>query len=185
MTLLLSTAPEQGQLVNIRQRRFVVSEVAKSALPNLPLQSVSAKQQHLVTLSSVEDDALGEELQVIWELEPGASIIERVALPEPTGFDSPERLSPPNDLAESDWLAGRRKAVRRDTPAAFANVPARCAVGRTTGAAIEVVVPDFDFAPIPIVVVAIAEVVAAEQHAAASLIAIVIQADAAEDITIR
>jgi hypothetical protein len=32
----------------------------------------------------VEDDGLGEELQVIWELEPGAQIIEKVALPEPT-----------------------------------------------------------------------------------------------------
>jgi len=36
---------------------------------------------------SVEDDALGEELQVIWELEPGAHIHENVTLPEPTGFD--------------------------------------------------------------------------------------------------
>ncbi len=35
--------------------------------------------QHLVTLTSVEDDALGEELQVIWELEPGARVIEKVA----------------------------------------------------------------------------------------------------------
>ncbi|XBH08314.1 DISARM system SNF2-like helicase DrmD [Singulisphaera sp. Ch08] len=41
---------------------------------------------------SVEDDALGEELQVVWQIEPGASVIEKVALPEPTGFDSPDRL---------------------------------------------------------------------------------------------
>jgi hypothetical protein len=43
--------------------------------------------QRLVSLSSVEDDALGEELQVIWEIEPGAQVIEKAALPEPTGFD--------------------------------------------------------------------------------------------------
>lgn len=41
--------------------------------------------QHLVMLSSVEDDALGEELQVIWELEPGAYVHERMELPQPTG----------------------------------------------------------------------------------------------------
>jgi hypothetical protein len=46
----------------------------------------------LLTLSSVEDDGLGEELQVIWEIESGAKVIERVALPEPTGFDPPDKL---------------------------------------------------------------------------------------------
>lgn len=45
--------------------------------------------QNLVTLSSVEDDSLGEELQVIWELELGAQAIENEALPEPTSFDDP------------------------------------------------------------------------------------------------
>src|SRR5207247_5279934 len=59
---------------------------------NQPLQPFGGDAQHLVTLSSVEDDGLGEELQVIWELEPGANAIERSPLPEPTGFDSPERL---------------------------------------------------------------------------------------------
>jgi len=41
----------------------VVQEVKKSALPADPLQNGSAEPQHLLTLSSVEDDALGEELQ--------------------------------------------------------------------------------------------------------------------------
>lgn len=82
--------PEQGQLVEVRQRRYVVTEVAASVLPGTPLHT--GKAQHLVTLSSVEDDALGEELQVIWEIEPGAKTIEKVALPEPSGFDDPERL---------------------------------------------------------------------------------------------
>ena len=48
--------------------------------------------QHLLTLASVEDDGLGEELQVVWEIEPGAKVIEKVALPEPTGFDAPDKL---------------------------------------------------------------------------------------------
>jgi SNF2 family DNA or RNA helicase len=92
MPVTLSNPPEQGQLVTVRQRQWVVSEVAKSALPESPLQAVNGHGQHLVTLSSVEDDGLGEDLQVIWELEPGAAVIEKVALPEPTGFDPPDRL---------------------------------------------------------------------------------------------
>jgi len=89
---MASAVPEQGQLVTVRQRRWVVTDVAKSTLPERLLRSSGNGAQHLVSLSSVEDDALGEELQVIWEVEPGAQIIEDIALPEPTGFDPPERL---------------------------------------------------------------------------------------------
>ena len=91
-TTAVTDPPEQGQLVNVRQRQWVVSEVAKSNLSAGPLQPLDGQPQHLVTLSSVEDDGLGEELQVIWEIEPGAKVIEKVALPEPTGFDPPDKL---------------------------------------------------------------------------------------------
>ncbi len=85
--------PEQGQLVEVRQRRYVVNEIVKSALPPATLPGGIERLQHLISLTSVEDDALGEELQVIWELEPGAHTYDRVVLPEPsTGFDSPQRL---------------------------------------------------------------------------------------------
>jgi superfamily II DNA or RNA helicase len=90
--VLLLNPPEQGQLVSVRQRRYVVTEVGKSTLPDRPLKVGGNGPQHLVTLSSVEDDALGEELQVIWEIEPGAQVIEKIALPELTGFDDPCRL---------------------------------------------------------------------------------------------
>jgi ERCC4-related helicase len=50
------------------------------------------RPQHLVSLSSVEEGAEGEELQVIWELEPGAAVKERMTLPKPTGFDNPRRM---------------------------------------------------------------------------------------------
>lgn len=83
--------PDPGQLVDVRQRRFVVTEVSANALPSDPLQP-SNGHQHLVTLSSVEDDALGEELRVVWELEPGARVLKKASLPEPTGFDEPRRL---------------------------------------------------------------------------------------------
>ena len=90
--MILSDLPDPGQLVGVRQRQFVVLEVSKSSLPPNPLQPGFEAPQHLVTLSSVEDDALGDELQVIWELEPGARVHEKVALPEPTDFDNPRRL---------------------------------------------------------------------------------------------
>ncbi len=66
--------PEPGQLVDVRQRRYVVVDVAQSTLPPDLLKPASFlgqpsqynQSQHLITLTSVEDDALGEELQVIW-----------------------------------------------------------------------------------------------------------------------
>jgi len=86
------TTPEQGQLVTVRQRRYVVTEVQQSSLPPSPLALSPEIPQHLVSLRSVEDDALGESLEVIWELEPGTRIEESVGLPQVTGFDPPERL---------------------------------------------------------------------------------------------
>ena len=87
-----SAVPEQGQLVQVRSRPWVVNEVKPSSLPTPAMELPLARRQNLLTLSSIEDDGLGEELQVVWEIEPGAKIIERVALPEPTDFDSPDQL---------------------------------------------------------------------------------------------
>ncbi len=86
------TIPDPGQLVNVRQRHFVVLDVQKSALPADPLELGKSSGQHLVTLSSVEDDAMGAEIQVIWQIEPGAQVYENIALPVPGGFDDPERF---------------------------------------------------------------------------------------------
>jgi ERCC4-related helicase len=83
--------PEQGQVVTVRQRRYVVNDVLPSSLPLSPFNP-SQEPQHLISLTSIEDDALGENLQVVWEVEPGAKVSEKVALPEPRGFDPPERL---------------------------------------------------------------------------------------------
>ncbi|MGG1940442.1 DISARM system SNF2-like helicase DrmD [Paenibacillus polymyxa] len=79
--------PSPGQLVEVRRRHWVVSEVQGSAFSADP-----NKQQHIVTLSSLEEDSLGEDLQVIWELEPGAKVLERAGLPRITGWDTNEKL---------------------------------------------------------------------------------------------
>lgn len=76
--------PEPGQLVEVRRRQWVVAEVDASKLGSV--------QQHAVTLASIDEDALGEELQVIWEIEPGAHVIERAGLPAITGQDDSDTL---------------------------------------------------------------------------------------------
>ncbi|MFO7903153.1 MAG: DISARM system SNF2-like helicase DrmD [Pirellulaceae bacterium] len=101
--------PEQGQLVNVRSRNWIVNEVMPSALPANALHSVNGGHT-LLTLSSIEDDGLGEEIQVIWELEPGRRIIEKIALPDPTGFDAPDQLNAFLDAVR--WGASSSADVR-------------------------------------------------------------------------
>jgi hypothetical protein len=92
MAVAITSPPEQGQLVSVRSRQWIVNGVQPSTLPASALKPTFTGPEHLLTLSSVEDDGLGEELQVIWEIEPGARIIEKAALPEPAGFDPPAQL---------------------------------------------------------------------------------------------
>ena len=92
MVSTTASTPEQGQFVQVRSRPWVVNDVKPSSLPGSAMQPIFAGPQNLLTISSVEDDGLGEELQVVWEIEPGAKLIEKVALPEPSGFDAPEKL---------------------------------------------------------------------------------------------
>ncbi|MBN8924967.1 MAG: helicase [Rhodanobacter sp. 68-29] len=72
--------PEPGQLVEVRRRQWVVADVNAAGLE-------TGIPQHCVTLSSIDEDGLGEELEVVWEIEPGAQVIERAGLPSVTGQD--------------------------------------------------------------------------------------------------
>src|SRR5260370_24563175 len=87
-------AREVGRVVEVRGRAWVITDSVPSALPPDVLAGEIARQ-HLVSLSSVEDDALGEELRVVWEAEVGRRIRQEATLPDvtPDGFDDP------NDLA--------------------------------------------------------------------------------------
>lgn len=89
---IVRTIPEQGQLVNVRSRQYVVSDVRNSTLTPGTMPIGVKKVQHLVSLYAVDDNALGEDLQVVWELEPGAYVYEKMELPVPNGFDEPVRL---------------------------------------------------------------------------------------------
>lgn len=79
--------PEPGQLVEVRRRQWVVTDVSGGAF-----SLTSDGDQHLVCLSSLDEDSMGEEIQVIWQIEPGAQILEKAGLPSITGWDSDERL---------------------------------------------------------------------------------------------
>src|SRR5579862_1910276 len=81
----IAETPEEGQLVDVRRRQWVVSNIAASGL-------AGTRTQHLLTLASIDEDALGEELQVIWELEPGARVLEKAGLPKVGEFDDPHRV---------------------------------------------------------------------------------------------
>src|SRR4051812_15653901 len=81
------SAPETGQLVEIRRRQWIVADIEASK----PSTGISAPQ-HWVTLASIDEDSLGETLEVVWELEPGAHIIEKAGLPSIVGRDDTERL---------------------------------------------------------------------------------------------
>ncbi|AJZ57238.1 DEAD/DEAH box helicase family protein [Paraburkholderia fungorum] len=85
----MQALPEIGQLAIVRKRPFVVTEIIP---PTAGIGGTAAQQNHLIKLSSVEDDGLGDELQVIWELEPGTAVHEKSALPDPDFFDPPKRL---------------------------------------------------------------------------------------------
>jgi superfamily II DNA or RNA helicase len=87
-------APEVGQLVRVRDRYWVVSDTQASSLAADDGTGGPAEVQHLVELSSVEDDGLAQELSVIWEIEPGATVLQTATLPRPRAdrFDDPQRL---------------------------------------------------------------------------------------------
>src|SRR3954452_20470007 len=83
-------APEPGQLARVRGRMWVVADAVRDAQAVRDGRPV----QHLVSLVSVEDDATGEELDVVWEIEPGTMVRERAELP----VIAADRLDDPPEL---------------------------------------------------------------------------------------
>ena len=69
--------------------------------------------QHLVSLISVEDDATGEELEVVWEIESGTAVIERAELPVIAAdrLDDPAELDAFLDLDAVRWGGDERRSA--------------------------------------------------------------------------
>jgi superfamily II DNA or RNA helicase len=103
------SAPAEGQLVTVRNRVWVVSDVARSTIAP---QSMTGRPQHAVTLVSIEDDARDEQLRVVWELERGAAAHDQHVLPDPaSGFDEPRQLDAFLDAVRWGAIASADKTV--------------------------------------------------------------------------
>ena len=86
--------PEAGQLVRVRGQQWVVSGVRESHQPVDELAASRLPGRTLVQLTSVSDDDLGEELTLVWEVEPGREVLPATRLPQVTGdaWDDPQTL---------------------------------------------------------------------------------------------
>ena len=88
--------PEQGQIVNVRGATWAVADVRAQGLPRSPADEGEPGLTHVVQLQSLEEDRLGQELAVVWELEVGHTVAPDQGLPEtisPDGFDDPNTLA--------------------------------------------------------------------------------------------
>ena len=92
----LPLAPEPGQIVNVRGSTWAVADVRRQGLPRSPADEGVAGLTHVVSLQSLEEDRLGEELAVVWELEVGHTVAPDQGLPDAVtadGFDDPNTLA--------------------------------------------------------------------------------------------
>jgi superfamily II DNA or RNA helicase len=82
----MTVVPEQGQLVRVRHRHYVVQDVWPGSVePSRP-------PQHRVRLEALDDDALGETLDVIWEHEVNTVVHDQLGLPRPEAWDPKDRF---------------------------------------------------------------------------------------------
>lgn len=92
----LPRLPEPGEVVDVRGSTWAVVSVQRQGLPRSPADEAQAKTNHAVALQSLDEDRLGQELVVVWELEVGHTVAPDQGLPEmisPDGFDDPNMLA--------------------------------------------------------------------------------------------
>src|SRR5689334_1397957 len=80
------TTLQSGQVVRVRQRRYVVEEVRP---PTAPADAT------LVRLACLDDDAQGQPLEVLWEKEVDSEVLTGEAWRDiaSRGFDPPDLFS--------------------------------------------------------------------------------------------
>src|SRR5262245_59220498 len=90
----LIAVPEVASLVRLRDRHCVVTNVETSTQPLDLFADSDTEAQDIVQASSVEDDGFGDELTVVWQIEPGAEVLPKATLPRLTTerLDDPDRL---------------------------------------------------------------------------------------------
>ncbi|MGH3734218.1 MAG: DISARM system SNF2-like helicase DrmD [Micromonosporaceae bacterium] len=92
----VTTVPEPGQVVEVRGSVWAVAQVEEQGLPRSPADESVAALNHAVTLQALDEDRLGEELTVVWELEVGHTVTPAQGLPtqiNPDAFDDPNTLA--------------------------------------------------------------------------------------------
>ena len=77
-----AAVPEVGQIVTVRGANWAVVDVQQQGLGRSTADDATAQLQHAVTLQSVQEDRLGHELRVVWELEQGRSALAHRGLPD-------------------------------------------------------------------------------------------------------
>lgn len=95
--------PKQGQIITVRQLRCI-ENVRPTTRPYSPLSSRNGLQQ-LTTGTAMEDQALGQGLQVNWESEPVARIGQEMELPEPADIDPIQYFAASPDALRRGALA--------------------------------------------------------------------------------
>ncbi|MCF2710854.1 DEAD/DEAH box helicase family protein [Schaalia hyovaginalis] len=87
--------PEPGSVVQVRGAVWAVTNVEEQALLRSSADDGMPRLEHVVDLQSLDEDRMGEELSVVWELEVGHAVVPDRGLPETIsedGFDSPDTL---------------------------------------------------------------------------------------------
>ena len=74
--------PGLGQVVEVRGSTWAVTEVREQGLPRSSAHESLPILTHVVALQSLDEDRLGEELEVVWELEVGHALAPDQGLPE-------------------------------------------------------------------------------------------------------
>jgi superfamily II DNA or RNA helicase len=93
---VLPTLPEAGQVVEVRGSTWAVANVQAQGLPRSPADESTAQLSHVVDLQSLDEDRLGEQLSVVWELEVGHTVTPAQGLPDviyAESFDDPTTLA--------------------------------------------------------------------------------------------
>lgn len=80
----------------MRGSTWAVADVRPQGLPRSPADEATAQLSHVVVLQSLDEERLGEQLSVVWELEVGHTVTPAQGLPDivyADAFDEPATLA--------------------------------------------------------------------------------------------
>ena len=98
--------PEQGSLVRVRDRYWVVESVRQSSRRLDLVSSSGWTRHHLVSLVPIDDKGSSAPLSVFWEIEPGTEIRPEADLPDPNdGVDEADTFAAFLDAARWGAIA--------------------------------------------------------------------------------